>query len=367
MKLSYKLFLSYVFVVLVALLVLATATAFVAPANFSQQITHMQGNGSGMMGQRMVELDTELKAGFQDAVNNALILAGIVAILTAMGVSWFVSQRIINPIRSLVALSQRIASGHYEQRLHLNTRDELGELVDSFNRMTQALANTEAMRVQLLGDVSHELKTPLASIKGYMEALQDGVLLATPDMFELIHREADRLQRLVDDLQQLSRTEAGQVSMDIQAHKSDEIVQPVIDRMRPQFNEKGVMLYVDVPQTLPEVRADSDRISQVLTNLVGNALQYTDSGGEVRITAIYDKGFVRFSVTDTGCGLAVTNLDMVFQRFYRVDKSRSRASGGSGIGLTLAKHLVEAQGGDISATSAGIGKGSQFIFTLPTV
>jgi histidine kinase len=366
MKLSYKLFLSYVFVVLVALLVLAIATAFVAPANFSQQMTHMQGNGSGMMGQRLVDLDAELQAGFQDAVNNALILAGIAAILTALGVSWFVSQHIINPIRSLVALSQRIASGHYEQRLHLDTRDELGELVDSFNRMTQSLANTEAMRIQLLGDVTHELKTPLASIKGYMEGLQDGVLPATPDTFQLIHREADRLQRLVHDLQQLSRTEAGQVSMNIQPHKPDEIVQGVIERMRPQFNEKSITLYVDIPKTLPEVRADLDRTAQVLTNLVGNALQYTDSGGEVRITAIHDNNFVRFSVSDTGFGLAAADLNLIFQRFYRVDKSRSRTSGGSGIGLTLAKHLVEAQGGDISATSAGIGKGSEFTFTLPT-
>ena len=367
MKLSYKLFLSYVFVVLVALLVLATATAWLAPANFAQQMTHMQGNGAGMMGQRMIELDTELKAGFQDALNNALILAGIAAILTAMGVSWFVSQRIINPIRLLVGLSQRIASGHYEQRLHLDTRDELGELVDSFNRMTQSLANTEAMRVQLLGDVTHELKTPLASIKGYMEALQDGVLPVTPETFQLIHQEADRLERLVRDLQQLSQTEAGQVSMNIQDHKPDGIVQGVIDRMRPQFNEKGILLHVDVPQILPEVRADRDRTAQVLTNLIGNALQYTNSGGEVRITAISDHGYVRFTVADTGCGLAATDLNLVFQRFYRVDKSRSRASGGSGIGLTLAKHLIEAQGGDISATSAGVGKGSQFTFTLPTV
>ncbi|QPC83160.1 HAMP domain-containing histidine kinase [Phototrophicus methaneseepsis] len=367
MKLSYKLFLSYVFVVLVALLVLAIATAFVAPANFAQQMTHMQGNGAGMMGQHIVELEAELQVGFQDAVNNALILAGIAAILTAMGVSWFVSQRIINPIRSLVVLSQRIANGHYEQRLQLDTRDELGELVDSFNRMTQSLANTEAMRVQLLGDVSHELKTPLASIKGYMEALQDGVLPVTPETFQLIHQEADRLQRLVDDLQQLSRTEAGQVSMNIQTHKPDEIVQAVIERMRPQFHEKGIQLHVDVPQTLPEVRADRDRTAQVLTNLIGNALQYTASGGEVRVTALSEHGFVRFSVTDTGCGLAATDLDRVFQRFYRVDKSRSRASGGSGIGLTLAKHLIEAQGGDISVTSAGLGKGSQFTFTLPTV
>lgn len=367
MKLSYKLLLSYVFVVLVALIVLATATAWLAPANFAQQMTHMQGNGTGMMGQRMTALDAELEASFQDAVNNALILAGVAAILTAMGVSWFVSRRIIHPIRSLVVLSQHIASGHYEQRLHLNTHDELGELVDSFNRMTQSLASTEAIRIQLLGDVTHELKTPLASIKGYMEALQDGMLPVTPETFQIIHQEADRLERLVRDLQQLSQTEAGQVSLNIQSHKPNEIVQAVIERIRPQFNEKGIALSVDIPLHLPQVRADQDRTAQVLTNLIGNALQYTDAGGEVRITARHDRGFVYFSVTDTGCGIAATDLDLIFQRFYRVDKSRSRASGGSGIGLTLAKHLIEAQNGQISATSSGVGKGSQFTFTLPTI
>lgn len=367
MKLSYKLLLSYVFVVLVALIVLATATAWLAPANFAHQMTHMQDNETSMMGQRMTALDAELESSFQDAVNNALILAGVAAILTAMGVSWFVSRRIIHPIRSLVVLSQHIASGHYEQRLHLNTHDELGELVDSFNRMTQSLASTEAIRIQLLGDVTHELKTPLASIKGYMEALQDGMLPVTPETFQIIHQEADRLERLVRDLQQLSQTEAGQVSLNIQPHKPNEIVQAVVERIRPQFNEKGIMLYGDVSPHLPQVRADQDRTAQVLTNLIGNALQYTDSGGEVRITARYDRGFVRFSVTDTGCGIAATDLDLIFQRFYRVDKSRSRASGGSGIGLTLAKHLIEAQHGEISATSSGVGKGSQFTFTLPTI
>ena len=367
MKLSYKLFISYVVVVVVALVVLATATAFLAPANFSQQMTHMRGSGSGMMGQRMAELDAQLEASFQDAVNNALVIAGTAAILAALGVSWFVSQRIINPIRSLVALSQRIADGHYEQRLQLDTGDELAELVDSFNRMTESLANTEAMRVRLLGDVTHELKTPLTSIKGYMEGLQDGVLPATPETFQLIHREADRLQRLVQDLQQLSRAEAGQVTLDIQPHTPLEIVRPVIDRMRPQFDEKDIQLRVDVPDSLPLVKADVDRTAQVLTNLLGNALQYTPNGGEVRVIARREAGKVRFEVLDTGVGLAPDDLNRIFQRFYRVDKSRARASGGSGIGLTVAKHLVEAQNGDIHAESDGPGKGSVFNFTLPAV
>jgi histidine kinase len=195
--------------------------------------------------------------------------------------------------------------------------------------------------------------------------LQDGVLPATPETFQLIHREADRLQRLVQDLQELSRVEAGQTHLEITACKPDEIVMSVIDGMRPQFSEKNIRLIPEVAAQLPLVRADADRTAQVLTNLLGNALQYTAAGGEVRVSVVREHDHLNFAVTDNGIGLAPHDLDHIFERFYRVDKSRSRSSGGSGVGLTVAKHLVEAQGGTICATSAGIGKGSQFRFTLP--
>lgn len=367
MKLSQKLFLSYVVVVLIGLVVLSVATAFVAPVNFTETMTHMRGMGSGMMmGERLTELDAEFEAAFRQSLNNALILAGIAAILSAVVVSWFVSQQITQPIRSLVALSQQIAGGSYKQRLKLETQDEFAELVASFNRMAESLASTEAMRVQLIGDVSHELKTPLAGIKGYMEGLQDGVLPATPETFQLIHREADRLQRLVQDLQELSRTEAGQVALDLRPHLPEAIVNPVVERMRPQFAEKAITFAAILPADLPAVQADCDRSMQVLTNLLGNALQYTSSGGHVELVVSREHEAVRFSVHDTGIGLSSETLPHIFQRFYRVDKSRSRGSGGSGIGLTVAKHLVEAQGGQIGVESAGLGKGSRFWFTLPT-
>lgn len=365
MNLSYKLFISYVFVVLIGLIVLSLSIALVAPANFSQQMRHMQTSASSMMSQRMIELDAEIEAGFRSAVNNALMVATIGAILSAVGVSWFVSQRIVNPLRHLVTLSQRIAGGNYEQRLHLDTHDELAELVESFNQMAASLANTEAMRIRLLGDVTHELKTPLTSIKGYMEGLQDGVLEATPETFQLIHREVDRLQRLVQDLQELSHAEAGQLPLNFTTCQPNQIIRPVIERMRPQYIEKGVSLIVDLPDSLPTVRADFDRTVQIITNLLGNAFQYSNAGDEVRVSIVRDNEYVRFFVSDTGIGLAPNELEHIFERFYRVDKSRSRSRGGSGIGLTVTKHLVEAQGGQISAFSEGVGKGSQFSFTLP--
>ncbi len=365
MKLSYKLFTSYILVVVIGLVVLAISTAFVAPVNFSQQMGHMGGNLAGMMGKRQLELTAELEASFRNSLTNALIIAGIAATLAAGVVSWFVSRRIVHPIRALVTLSQRIAGGHYEQRLHLDTGDELAELVENFNRMAASLAETEVMRQRLLGDVTHELKTPLTSIKGYMEGLQDGVLPATPETFQLIHNEADRLQRLVQDLQELSRTEAGQIHLDISSCAPYQIIMSVIERMRPQFREKGIALDTSIPDDLPLIRADKDRTAQVLTNLLGNALQYTADGGRVSLDVVKNGDQLGFSVRDTGAGLDSNDLERIFQRFYRVDKSRSRASGGSGIGLTIAKQLVEAQGGTIRAESAGIGKGSQFSFTLP--
>lgn len=365
MKLSYKLFVSYILVVVIGLVVLAISTAFVAPVNFSQQMTHMGGKLNGMMGQHRQELTAELEASFNNSLINALITAGLAATLAAGVVSWFVSNRIVHPIQALVTLSQRIAGGHYEQRLHLNTGDELAELVENFNRMAASLAETEGMRQRLLGDVTHELKTPLTSIKGYMEGLQDGVLPATPETFQLIHNEADRLQRLVEDLQELSRTEAGQIQLEITTCDPHQIITPVIERMRPQFREKEIELDTTIPDDLPLIRADVDRTAQVLTNLLGNALQYTPSQGHVTVNVTQRGHQLCFSIRDSGVGLASNDLERIFQRFYRVDKSRSRASGGSGIGLTIAKHLVEAQGGTIHAESAGVGKGSQFSFTLP--
>jgi histidine kinase len=227
------------------------------------------------------------------------------------------------------------------------------------------LAETETMRQQLIADVSHELKTPLASIKGYMEGLQDGVIAATPETFEIIHHEADRLQRLVYDLQELSRVEAGAFHLDRHLTDAAPLVSAVAARLSPQYADKNVTLVSDPPSALPKVLADQDRVEQVLTNLLGNALQYTPTGGRVKVCLTPVDSMLRVSVQDTGMGLTSEDLTRIFQRFYRVDKSRSRRSGGSGIGLTIARHLVEAHGGQIWAESPGPGQGSTFYFTLP--
>lgn len=373
MSLRWKFFLSYLTVVTLALLTLAVAVALLAPADFSVRVRAMNMMPEGRlrsqgMGGMMINLNTledVLNANFRQAVARALALAGLVAVVAAAGASLLISQRIVQPIQALGAASRHIAAGHYEERLPVPGDDELGALTRSFNAMAEALARTETMRQQLIADVSHELKTPLASIQGFMEAMQDGVIPPTPEMFQRVHREADRLQRLVHDLQELSRAEASQLIMDLRAHDAAELATSAAEWLRPQFEDRGLTLTVIPPETPLKVKADFDRARQVLLNLLGNALQYTPSGGQVTLRLTRERGMAHFAISDTGVGLAAEDLERIFQRFYRVDKSRARASGGSGIGLTIARHIAEAHGGRLWAESAGPGKGSTFHFTLP--
>ncbi len=231
--------------------------------------------------------------------------------------------------------------------------------------MADKLEKTETMRRQLIGDVTHELRTPLAAIKGYMEGLMDGVLPAEPETYQQVHTEIDRLQRLVNDLQELSRVEAGAFQLKPVSVSLPGLIETIKGNLGHQFEDKGIQLETQVEPHLPNIMVDKDRILQVLTNLVGNALQYTPSGGKVSIRAARDKSEILISVSDTGIGIAPDHLPFIFNRFYRTDKSRTRASGGSGIGLTIAQALVKAHHGRIWAESAGEGKGSSFHFTLP--
>ena len=193
----------------------------------------------------------------------------------------------------------------------------------------------------------------------------DGVLEPTEANLHQIYREADRLQRLVGDLQELSRVEAGAFELHRKAVEVEELVSSAAERLAGQFDEKGVRLEIDLAADLPKVLADPDRIGQVMLNLLGNALQYTTSGRTVEVQARRRDRFVEIEIRDEGMGIPAEHLPQVFTRFYRVDRSRSRAGGGSGIGLTIAKHLVEAHGGQIWASSPGSCKGSSFTFTLP--
>lgn len=366
-RLGWKLFLSYLIVILVGVVVLAVTAEVVIPTIFSRHMSGMQ-MGQHEIGDMMGGMNA-LFFSFRAAFNEALLLSALAAVLAAGVVSYFVAQRVIAPVQTMTRASQRIAEGHFSERVPVRARsgleDELGSLALSFNQMAAQLEQTEAMRRQLIGDVAHELRTPLTTIKGSMEALMDGVLPANEATFQQVYGEADRLQRLVSDLQELSRVEARAYPLHPRPVNLGSLIQGVATRLKPQFEEKGVTLHTHVSPHLPSVGADEDRLTQVLTNLLGNALQYTLEGGTVEIHAEQKDNNLQVTISDTGIGIPAEHIPHLFDRFYRVDKSRSRAGGGSGIGLTIARYLVEAHGGRMGVESEGPGKGSRFLFTLP--
>lgn len=326
--------------------------------------------GNSMMG-AAEPIEKELFANYTASVTEGLSLAASAALIAAVLASFLISRQVVYPVQRMMVLSHRIAEGEYDERLKVSGRlqsnqlDELDQLALSFNQMADKLEKTETLRRQLIGDVTHELRTPLAAIRGYLEGLMDGVLPADPETYQQAHSEIDRLQRLINDLQELSRVEAGAFQLTFMPVSVADLIETVISNLGRQFEDKGIRLEPQIEPNLPKISVDKDRILQILTNLVGNALQYTSAGGKVIIRAARDKSEILVTISDTGIGIAPNDLPYIFNRFYRADKSRARASGGSGIGLTIAQALVKAHDGRIWAESTGEGKGTSFHFTLP--
>jgi signal transduction histidine kinase len=370
-RLGAKLFLANLMVILVGVIILAITIQVTIPAAFNRHMGMMSSGGMMGMGQGLGQgqgFGKTLFENFRASMFESLGYAVLASVLAALLVSLFLSRRIVAPVRDLTDASQRLTDGHYDERVQVNGSDEIAQLAAHFNQMAAQLEQVEFMRRQLIGDVTHELRTPLTSIKGYMEGLVDGVLPSTPETFNQIHSEADRLSRLVDDLQELSRVEAKAYPLDFRSVAVSDLVQTTVKRLSPQATAKRIGLRLSLPADLPLIQADEDRITQVLVNLVANAIQYTPEGGDVTISAARHENEIYISVKDTGIGIPPEHLANLFTRFYRVDKSRSRnAGGGSGIGLTIAKHLVEAHGGRVWAESAGDGQGSTFSFSLKIV
>jgi signal transduction histidine kinase len=363
-----KLFLSNLAVLLVGVVVLLVVAQLSLPDAYGQHLGMM--NGQGMMGtgaghgQAGAGQATYLN--FRSGFYEALAWAGLAALAVALPASLLLSRRLAAPLRRMMVASQRVAEGHYSERVPVGGSDELGQLAGSFNGMAEKLEQVETMRRRLIGDVAHELRTPLTAIKGWMEGLVDGILPASKEIFEQVATETERLSRLVDDLQELSRVESGAISLELEPVCLPDLSEIARKRLEQPYAVKNVSLTLGLPADLPPVRADTDRLLQVLTNLLNNALQATPPGGRVFLSAERHGHEVTVSVADTGIGIPAGHIPHIFDRFYRVDKSRSRqAGGGSGIGLTISKHLIEAHGGRIRVESAGPGQGSTFIFTLP--
>jgi two-component system sensor histidine kinase BaeS len=368
LNLATKLFLSYLAVLLVGILVLLAATQLSLPGAYGSHYGMM--NGAGMMGQgpgrgQAGAAGTPFQT-FRSSFYEALAWAGLASLVLALVVSLFFSRGLAAPLRALRTASHHLAEGHYHERVPVQGGDELGQLAGSFNTMAEKLEQVETFRRRLIGDVAHELRTPLTAIKGSMEGLVDGVLPATSQTFEQVAAEADRLSRLVDDLQELSRAESGALPLELGPVSVPDLAGTAIRRLQAAYSARGVALETDLPIDLPLVRADAGRLLQVLTNLLNNALQYTPAGGRVRLSAQGRDHEIQVRVADTGIGIPPEHLPFIFDRFYRVDPSRSRqAGGGSGIGLTITRHIIEAHGGHIQVESPGENLGTTFTFTLP--
>jgi two-component system sensor histidine kinase BaeS len=368
-SLGRKLFVSYVLVIVVGVVTLVVTMQLVAPPLLARHIAEaLATRGRTGATARPASLDAHLSLAVRQATLEALTVAAMASLLVAAVVAVLVSRRIVQPLRRIVTATGRIAAGHYAERVpgdHGARGDEVDTLAASFNTMAGALEETERRRLALIGDLAHELRTPIATIEGYLEGVLDGVVAPSPETWARLHGEAGRLRRLVAGLQDLSRAEARQIPLILRPVAPATLVDAALDRLEGQFAAKGLALQCVVPSNLPAVQTDQDRAVQVLTNLLTNALRYTPAPGHITVTATRQDNAVVFSVADTGLGLAPEHLTRLFERFYRVDASRSRALGGSGIGLTIAKALVDAMGGAIQAQSDGLGRGSTVSVTLP--
>lgn len=369
-SLAFRLFVSYLLVILIGALTLSLTAEWSAPVAFERHLRAMGEMMGRMMGpMHRMDLNADLYGRFRQALHEALAWSLLASAVGAALVSWVVARRVLAPLQHMRRATQRIAEGHYEERVPVpgspDHPDELGELALHFNRMAERLAQTETLRRRLIGDVAHELRTPLTTIQGYLEGLMDGVLEPDQATYRLIYDEVRRLHRLVEDLQELSRVEEGAFRLQMRPEGVADLLAEAVQRWQAAYAEKGVRLAVEVPPHLPLVLADTERVQQVLNNLLANALRYTPAGGQVTLSAHRQGEMVAIAVRDTGIGIPAEHLPHLFERFYRGDPSRSRAHGGSGIGLTIARGLVEAHGGRIWAESDGPGKGSCFTFTLP--
>lgn len=362
LRLRGRILVSHLVVVIVGSVTLLITVDHVAPGAFDTAMGHAADGPMAGMSDMMSEL---VRTAFQDAIRTSLSIAVVTAVVASVVVSLALSGRISRPIVRLVAASRRIADGRYAERVNATSSDEIGQLALSFNEMADSLEATERRRLQLVGDVAHELRTPLTTLEGFLEGLEDGVIEPGDRTWGLLRDETSRLSHLVNDLQQLWRAEARQIPLSLTTVDIGESLRAGEERFAVQAQERGVELRLDPPSARLAARADRERFAQVLDNLVSNAIRYSPAGGAVTLRARRAGDEVVVAVADQGPGLTAEQRDRVFERFYRVDPSRSRALGGSGIGLAIARALTYAMDGRIWAESAGPGLGSTFRVALP--
>lgn len=294
------------------------------------------------------------------------LLAGAIAAFIALFLARILARGMTQPLRDMAQAARRMSRGDYGASVAVRSRDEVGQLARAFNRMAGEMESLERLRRDLVANVSHELKTPISALRAHLENLLDGVEDPNPALIEVMLQQSERLSRLIDQLLDLSRLEAGDVPLEIEPVPLGPLVARVIREVevaRPD-RAREVAVRNEVPVDLPPVEADRERIHQVLFNLLENAVRFTPSGGLITVRAVRENGGYAVTVEDTGPGIPKEHIPLVFERFYRVDPSRSRDDGGTGLGLAIARSVVEAHGGRIWAESDDE-RGARFTFVLP--
>jgi signal transduction histidine kinase len=314
----------------------------------SDFITSMRGSGCFSNGMMVNQLIAEAQQAYYQRIASYMWLAGGAGVVLSLTLGWLLSRQTVRPLDEMALAARRMASGDLDQKVTARGYAEVNDLAASFNHMADALRHDRDLRRNMAADIAHELRTPLSILQGNIEGIQDGVLPASAETLELLHTETMELSRLVEDLRTLSLAEARQLHFDLQPVDLTELSRHVADEFRGRAAQHDVKIELATPPSLPAVTADPSRISQVLRNLLDNALRYSPEGGVIRVALSDASGFVQMAVSDQGPGISEEHLPFIFERFYRVDRSRARATGGSGLGLAIVKQLVESQGGTIN-------------------
>ncbi len=295
-------------------------------------------------------------------VNAATLQSSLIAVILALFLGWLLALTMTRSLRELTEATMDIARGKLGAQVKVRTKDELGKLAESFNKMSHDLARAIHARRQMTADIAHDLRSPLSVLTGYTEALSDGKLPGTPEVYDMLYQETRHLNRLVDDLRTLSLADAGELPLNLQTADPRVILERVAARYAITAQNKDISLQVEAEPQLSAVNVDVERISQVFDNLVTNAFRYTSPGGKILLTAQCVDGAIKMKVCDNGSGISPQDLPLIFDRFYRGDKARQK-SDESGLGLAIAKSIVEAHGGKIEVESAP-GQGATFTISL---
>lgn len=376
---KYRFSITYQITSLMFLTVALTVLLLVYLANLQMEeqfqeylvVQHMemrQGTGEGETGQTLAVVMGSPEHSFLTSVHQSLIWVGGIILVFGLAASYILARSITVPLRNLSQAAEQIEQGNFQQSVTVNSRDEVGHLAAIFNRMSATLATNHQLRRQLLANVAHELRTPLAIIQSHLEGMIDDVIEVSKEQLQSLHEEAVRLNHLIRDLRDLSLAEVGQLTLEKHPADINQIAQRAMQMLKPMAEDKGIRLECHFEKNLPEIAVDSNRISQVLYNLAVNAIRYSPAEKKVCMitAAVKDtaQSWVKISVADNGPGIDAEDLPHIFDTFYRGEKSRNRRSGGSGLGLAIVKQLVEIHGGSVSVNSQK-GCGSAFHVLLP--